>query len=844
MLYYTKTTAQTLQELDVSENGLSGSTATERLRIHGPNSIRVQGEPLWRKLLEPFMNVFMLVLFVAVLISLSHHAYLDAVIIGVIMTASAVIYYVQRFSTERILRSLQKHSEQKVEVLRDNKPIEISVEKLVPGDIIVLAEGEKVPADARILFADALRVDESQLTGESEPIGKHTDPLDGEKEVYEQANMLFQGSFIVAGDTTAVVVRTGNDTEFGQLAALTSDRTVTSPVQQKIDKLLAHIIAVVASIALVTFALSLARGMEVSESLRFVLALSVSAVPESLPVAISVVLVLGMRRMAARKALVRNMRAIESVGVITTIATDKTGTLTKNKLTVQEVWQPKRNKSDLAALVAHSVNRASHGMHDPLDIALHDYAEHEHAKPPTSAPVLRFPFDQATAMSGNLWHQGAGLELVVKGAPEAVLAHSDLTEGEHETALAALHHLTGQGYRVIAIAHISLAKRIDNLHELTRSERLTLDGYIAVADVLRPEAKKAISMALDAGVTVRMITGDHFETAYHIGRQLGMADNRSQVFDSRKMSVMSDDELRQIIDDTRVFSRVTPEHKYRILTLLKEKNITAMTGDGVNDVPALANAHVGVAMGSGAGIAKDAGDIILLDDNFKSIVEAMREGRAIFANIRRMLFYLLSTSTGEVMVMVGALLIGMPLPLVPVQILWINLVTDTSMVIPLGLEPGERDSMKQKPKSPDAPILNRFLIGRMVLVALTMAVLTLSLYGIFSGKYGHEYGQTIAFSALVVMQWANAFCSRSENESLFSRLRVLNGKFYVGLAIGASLQALAIFGPLGPLLHVTPVTIGDLVITSAIAFTVPIIVSEAHKLLGYLLRKRRTQVAA
>ena len=844
MLYYTKTTKQTLHELDVSENGLAGSAADERLRIHGPNSIRVAGDPLWRKLIEPFTNVFMLVLFVAVLISISHHAYLDAAIISVIMAASAIIYYVQRFSTERILRSLQKHSEQKVEVLRNNKPVEISAEKLVPGDIIILAEGEKIPADARILFAESLRVDESQLTGESEPIGKHTEPLDGEKEVYEQANMLFQGSFIVAGDTTAVVVATGNNTEFGQLAALTADRNIASPVQKKIDKLLSQIIAVVASVALVTFGLSLARGMELSESLRFVLALSVSAVPESLPVAISVVLVLGMRRMAARKALVRNMRAIETVGVITTIATDKTGTLTKNKLTVQEIWQPHGTKANLPSLVAHSINRANHGMHDPLDTALHDYAERERAALPKVAPVTRFPFDQATAMSGNLWHHGAGLELTVKGAPEAILSHSDLTEAEHEEATAALHSLTAQGYRVIAIAHTSLRTSITSFNELNRSTRLTFDGYVAVADVLRPEAKKAIAMALNAGVTVRMITGDHFETAYHIGRQLGMAENRSQVFDSRKMSVMSDDELRTVIDDTRVFSRVTPEHKYRILTLLKEKNITAMTGDGVNDVPALANAHVGVAMGSGAGIAKDAGDIILLDDNFKSIVEAMREGRAIFANIRRMLFYLLSTSTGEVMVMVGALIIGMPLPLVPVQILWVNLVTDTSMVIPLGLEPGERDSMNQKPKAPNAPILGRFLISRMILVALTMAILTLSLYAAFSAKYGHEYGRTIAFSALVVMQWANAFCSRSENESLFSRLRVINGKFYIGLAIGASLQALAIFGPLGPLLHITPVSIGDLIVSGVIAFVVPIIASEAHKLLGYILRKRRAKAAA
>jgi Ca2+-transporting ATPase len=844
MLYYTKTAKQTLAELEVSHNGLAPSEADERLRVHGPNSIRVASDPLWRKLLEPFMNVFMLVLFIAVIISLSHHAYLDAIIIAVIMAASAIIYYVQRFSTERILRSLQKHTAQMVEVVRDNKPVEIPVEQLVPGDIIVLAEGEKVPADARLLFAESLRIDESQLTGESEPISKQVDPLDGEKEVYEQSNMLFQGSFVVAGDATAVVVKTGNDTEFGQLAALTNHREVTSPVQQKIDRLLTRIIAVVASIAVVTFGLTLLRGMDLTESLRFVLALSVSAVPESLPVAISVVLVLGMRRMATKKALVRTMRAIETIGVITTIATDKTGTLTKNKLTVQETWQPRGVRTPLAQLIAHTVNRASHGMHDPLDTALHDYATHERIPAVTQTPVTRFPFDQATAMSGNLWHHGAGFELTVKGAPEAILARSDMTESEREAASLELHRLTAKGYRVIALAHYSLPHTIKSFNELNRADKLAFDGYVAVADILRPEAKKAIAAALSAGVTVRMITGDHFETAYHIGRQLGMVARRDQVFDSRRMSVMGDDELLEIIETTRVFSRVTPEHKYRLLSLLKERNITAMTGDGVNDVPALANAHVGVAMGSGAGIAKDAGDIILLDDNFKSIVDAMREGRVIFANVRRMLFYLLATNTGEVITMIGALIIGMPVPLVPVQILWINLVTDTSMVIPLGLEPGEKKNMTQKPKAPDAPILGRFLIWRMVLVALTMAALTLSLYAIFSAQYGHDYGRTIAFCSLVVMQWANAFCSRSDDESLFVRLRTLNGKFYIGLAIGVTLQAMAVFGPLGPLLHVTPVAIGDLVVTGLIAFTIPIVVSELHKLLGYILRRRAAQSAA
>ena len=832
MLYYTKTVRQTLQDLDVSESGLSNTEAEERLRIHGPNTIRVKGEPLWRKLIEPFANVFMLVLFIAAGISLFHNDTIDATIIIVIMAASAGIYYVQRFSTERILRSLQKHTVQTVQVLRDNKTIELDANLLVPGDIISLGEGEKIPADARIFTASSLRVDESQLTGESQPIDKQIDELSDGKEVYEQSNMLFQGSFIVAGEAKAIIVTTGNETEFGQLAALTSDAGGASPVQKKIDKLLSQVIAVVAAMAIIAFGLSMLRGMELSESLRFIIALSVSAVPESLPVAISVVLVLGMRRMASKKALVRTMRAIETIGAITTIATDKTGTLTKNKLSVVSTWQPAHANHILNELIAKAVNQNGSKMHDPLDTALDEYVLAKHVAKSHHTPVITFPFDQSVAMSGNLWHHGSSYELIVKGAPEHVLARSDLTENEREEAEKMLHQLTSDGNRVIAIAHNSMSRKIESFNELSRSNKLIFDGFVAVADILRPEAKKAIQTAVKAGVTVRMITGDHFETAYHIGRSLGMVETRDQVFDSRRMSVMSDEELEEVIGEIRVFSRVIPEHKYRILALLKKTDITAMTGDGVNDVPALVNAHVGVAMGSGAHIAKDAGDIILMDDNFKSIVYAMREGRTIFANIRRMLFYLLSTNAGEVLTMIGALIINIPIPLVPVQILWINLVTDTAMVIPLGLEPGEKSNMTKKPNKPGAPILGKFIISRMVLVALTMATMTLTIYIIFSNAYGHEYGRTIAFSALVVMQWASAFNARSDNESLFVRLRVFNGKFYAGLTIAVILQMLALFGPLGPLLHITPVSIGDLAITGFIAFTVPILLVEIHKFIG------------
>ena len=703
MHFYQSSSDEALRQLGSSSSGLSAVEVQRRQKRYGLNIIKVQSEPLWRIILEPFLDIFMLVLLIAAIISLWHGEAIDAIIIFVIAAISAVIFYIQRSSTDRVLRSLSRHDAQKVDVHRVNRTTRVDASQLVPGDVVSLAEGEKVPADIRLIRSANLRVDEAQLTGESLPISKQTDALTGTKEMYEQTNMLFQGSFVVSGTGTGVVVATGNQTEFGNLAMLSKRESTQSPVQRKIDTLITRVIAAVSAIALVAFGLSLLRGMDVLESLRFVMALAVSAVPESLPIAISVVLVLGMRRMAAKKALVHQMRAIETIGVITTIATDKTGTLTKNKLTVQQTWTPDEATENIDRIIGLVVNRAHAKSHDPLDIALNEYARKQSASP-RHAPIRDLPFSQAHAMSATVWHHGQQFRLYVKGAPEAILAACRVSARTKKRAGQMLDEMTARGYRVIGLATGKLDEAIDSFDQLGK---LTFAGFVAVADVLRPEAPRAIRAALKAGVSVRMITGDHFETAYQIGRELGMVENRDEVFDCRDMAKLSDEQLDAIVTKTKVFSRVIPEQKYRLLTILKKHHITAMTGDGVNDVPALTNAHVGVAMGSGSHIAKDAGDIILLNDNFKTIIDAMREGRTIIANIRRMLFYLLSTNTGELITMLGALLIGIKTPLEPVQILWVNLVTDTSMVIPLGLEPGEKQAMNRPPERPDAPILSR-----------------------------------------------------------------------------------------------------------------------------------------
>lgn len=828
MLYFTQSTEKTLKSLKTSTKGLSQKEVKTRLDAYGRNEVKANKTPIWKIIIEPFANVFMAVLGTAAALSVWQREWLDAGIIAFVMALNAIIFYIQTYSTQKVLRTLEKKSQQKVRVMRAGKEREIDAALLVPGDIVILGEGEKIPADGQIISANQLRVNESQLTGESEPISKNTAVVHSEAALYERTNMVYQGSFVIGGNASFVVTATANKTEFGAIASLVKKDDLVSPIQKKIDKLISQIIVVVLAIAVAAFALSIARGMELLEAIHFVLALTVSAVPESLPIAISVVLVLGMRRMAAKKALVQTMRSIETIGAVTTIASDKTGTLTQNKLSLATTWQPHGTTTDLTKHAINAISLGEHSLNDPLDIAINDFAKSEGITQ-RHKPFTSFSFDQDLAMSGSLWHHGKEYTLYLKGAPEHILHRSKLPAKDAKEAKKALNELTSNGYRVIAIAHTNVPKPFETLAEIPSKLSLHFDGFLAVADQLRPEAKKAVLAAQKAGVSVRMITGDHLETAYFIGQKLGMAKTRDQIFDAREMDNMTDEELSKTLKDVRVFARVIPEQKYRLLTILKRNNITAMTGDGVNDVPALSSANVGLAMGSGSQIAKDAGDIILLDDNFKTIIDALREGRTIISNVRRMLYYLLSTNAGEIMTMMFSLIIGLPLPLVPVQILWVNLVTDSFMVIPLGLEPADKKVLERKPTSPRAPILPRFMIVRVLCIALSIAVLTLGGFAYFLHTHGLEYARTVAFHVLVVTQISNAFCARSDIESLFTRIRTWSWPFYVGLAGTLATHGLSLFTPFGEFLHMVKLDTTDMLLTSAVAFVVPVIVSELLK---------------
>lgn len=819
--------------LETSEYGLQQQEAVKRLLEYGPNELQFDAQSLWSKIIEPFRSVFVLVLGFAAIVSYFTHEKIGTYIILAVLIINALIYYVQEYMTARVLRSLRQTAEQQCTVLRSGDKKLIPIRELVPGDIILLSEGQHIPADLRVLHDDSLLVDESALTGESLPVEKHSGVTPEHAALYERHNMLFRGTYVIAGTATAIVVETGMQTEFGAIAHLAAGRDAKSPMQHKIERTVSLLIRATAVVAVIVVGLAVIRGIEIGYAVVFALTVAVAMVPEGLPIALTVTIVFGMRRMAKKKALVRTFRAIEDIGQLTTIATDKTGTLTKNKLSVIDAWEIHAYQPVLPVL-AHAIGDHLN-VSDPLDHAFVQFVtKNKHRA--AGIMLKTFPFDQSLRMSGSVWATSKGADqklLSVKGAPEHIIRLSNLSSEERHLAESKMHHYASQGYRVIGVAVKKISSIPDNLESATNA-KFNFVGFVACADELRPEAKGAILSAQKAGITVRLITGDHFETAFNIAHMLNIASDRSQVASGHELPE-KDDTLAEFVKTKTVFARVLPNDKFRILKALQTTEIVGMTGDGVNDVPALSNAHVGIAMGSGSDIAKDASDMVLLDNNFATVIKGVYEGRIVYNNVRRMVLYLLSATFSQVLTLVAALLIGVPLPLTAVMVLWVNLITDTALVIPLGLEPAEGDEMKKKPRSPKEPLLTRMFVTRIIIVGITGAVVTLIPFiALIEAGYSQAYAQTVSFMVMIALQWVNAFHVRSERVSLFKRAKVINYKMVVGLGIAFILQMLVMFGPLGVLFDIQPVTIEHLLIPVVFAVIMLSIAVEVHK---YILRK-------
>lgn len=819
--------------------GLDSHEASRRLKEYGPNELTVKKTVLWRRLIEPFASYFVIVIIVAALLSVFEKKWFEAIVISVIVIINALIYYFQQFSVNRVLKTLRNKDKLKVTVIRDNDDISILGEELVPGDIVRIAEGLKIPADGRLVDANHVQCDEAVLTGESLPVHKHAGAIEGNKAVYDQDNMLFKGTYVKGGTGLLLVTNTGNKTQLGAINTLAAQADDgKTPIEKKIDNLTKKTLIGIGCISILVFALATVRGLELEEALRFTLSLTVSAVPAGLPVAMTLVLLFSARRMARQKALVKKISAMETLGAVTLIVTDKTGTITRNKLSVADTFTIHDSPHVFHETIRASLNINDGHAEDPLDEILYHSIAHIHT-PGFWKKVKEFPFDQQLRLSGTVWRHNDNYTLYLKGAPEQVLQHCKPGDARSR-AQEHLKQFTGKGYRTIGFAHRSLKSIPEKLNHTTLKD-INFDGFVALSDQLRQKVHLAISEARAAGIRVIMLTGDHVETAGYIAKQVGIVKDGSEVADSSVLAKGTPAQVRSALERIMAFGRVLPEYKYAMLKATKNYEITAMTGDGVNDIPALVEADVGLAMGSGTDAAKDASDIVLVNSNFHTIVNAIRAGRAVLANIRKMVVYLLSTSGGEVLTMLSALALGIPLPITAAMVLWVNLVTDGVAVIPLGLSPAESHQMQSPPKDPRSPLLDKVMLSRAILLAATMAVMVLIIFKMHLPK-GEVYAQTTAFLSLIVVQWANAFNMNYEFKSwLYNFVRP---NFVLIAAIGVSMLVnIAIFiTPLRTFFGIVPLAAFDAFIAIVLPVTAALLTCDMHKFIVKQLHKNRPAI--
>ena len=827
------------RELDTDgARGLSRDEAAARLLSFGPNELVERARvPAWRLFAGQFANTMILVLAAAAVITAVIGDRKDTVVIGAIIVLNAVVAFVQEYRAEQAMAALRRLTAEEAHVVRDGTPERIAAAGLVPGDLVVLSAGDVVPADLRLVEAQALRVDEATLTGESEPVGKSTEALgagDGTL-VAERRNLVFKGTAVTYGRGAGLVVATGMGTELGRIAALLQAHgTAPTPLQQRLAGLGRWMAVAALAVCAVVFTAGVARGEPVDLMFLTAVSLAVAAIPEGLPAVVTVALALGARRMAERNALVRKLPAVETLGSVTVICSDKTGTLTENRMVVERVWTPAgeysvtgdgyepagllRGDADPAAdahlavlaRVAAACNDAT--LHppdrvggrwqltgDPTEGALlalagklgvdRDTLERAH---PRRAEVA---FDAGRRRMTTIHADGDGHWVATKGALEALaplLGDSD--PAEVDAARRVAERWAADGLRVLALAERRAALVPDGAPDLLETD-LRLAGIVGITDPPRPEAKEAIADCRAAGIVPVVITGDHALTAGAVARRLGMPAEPGAVLTGADLDALDDERFASRVTGISLYARASPEQKLRIVDAWKRHGaVVAMTGDGVNDAPALRRADIGVAMGvKGTDVSKEAADMVLADDNFATIVHAVQEGRRIYDNIRRFVRYLLTTNSGEIWVMFLGPLVGLPVPLLPVQILWINLVTDGLPAIALGLEPAAAGTMRRPPRPPRESILAGGLWQHAVWVGLLMAAVVLPMQA--AARAAGWHWPTMVFTTLALLQLGHALAVRSERESFFTLGARSNPWLLGAVGVTAVVQVAIIYVP-------------------------------------------------
>jgi len=883
--------ADALEKLGSSRSGLTGEEAGERLRRHGPNELTEKGKtPAVIVFLRQFASPLIYILLIAVLVEFFiMHKATDAAVIMVVLTINAVIGFVQEMRTERAMEALKKLAVPHARVIRSGSVADTVAAHLVPGDVILLEAGDKVPADARLIESASLSIDESILTGESVPVEKFTEAIEGEAAVADMGNMVHMGCAVVNGRGYAVVTATGMNTEIGTITARIQDvKPPPTPLQRNVSRLGRYIGILVLTIITILIITGLFQGYTFDELFALAIAAAVSAIPEGLPVMVTVVLALGIRRMAQRNALIRKLPAVETMGAVNVICSDKTGTLTESEMTVRNMYIAGRSidvtgagyrpdgeflesgvklesvgDDDLllalriCALCNDSSLRLEEGkyrlMGDPTEGALlvaalkgelsQDALQKEQPR------LAELPFSSEKRYMATLHPCVDGKAITfVKGAEDRILALSrrvlekgqvvDLTPDKRAEIERINLAMASRALRVLALAYADCSPAPEKLSHEFLDGSLILVALVGMIDPPRAEAKKAVADCKAAGIKVMMITGDQTATATAIASELGLPGG--DALTGLELDALSDDEIKERIEHISVFGRVEPMHKLRIVDTLKSKGYTvAMTGDGVNDGPALRSADIGIAMGiKGTDVAREAADMVLTDDNFASIVSAVEEGRVIFSNIRRSVFYLLSTSIGELFLYIAAIIAGMPLPLVAVQILWVNLVTDGVCTIPLGMEPKHSNVLAEPPRRAKSGILYNGMLWRIIFMALIMSMITFSIFGWSLAGAGLEKARTIAFTLLVAFQWFNALNARSDRQSIFRLGFFSNRPLIGGIALAVLLQIMVIYlPPLQQVFYTVPLDLSDWGLIVLIALTL-LAIDELRKLIAPSLFNR------
>ncbi len=862
--WYQLDVEQVEQKLQVTTNrGLTSKQVEQRQKQYGYNALETaKHTPKWIIFLKQFQDFMVIVLLAATLIAGMLGEYVDAIAIMVIVFVNGFIGYFQEQKAEKSLEKLKELSAPMANVYRDKKWEKIMSRELVVGDIVKVTSGDRVPADIRIVKSSSLETEESALTGESLPVMKHAtaitrDDLDAQ----DQVNMGFMGTLVTRGSGIGIVVGTGMNTVMGQIASLMSNtKKIPTPLERKLAELGKILIVVAILLTILVVGLGVIQGHPVYQMFLAGVSLAVAAIPEGLPAIVTVALSLGVQRMIRKKAIVRKLSAVETLGCASVICSDKTGTMTENQMTVKEMFlngehlsvtgdgyeiegdfllgkqKLKREHPNLETMLVYgqlcnnSSLQVKKGHYyvdgDPTDgaliVAARKLGLSTHNVENFNV-IKEIPFDSDRKRMSVVVEDANGRRfLITKGAPDVLLPRCNyvldkdgrklLKQRDSDAISSAIDYMADKALRTIAISMKPLAKDV-TLESAFLEKDLTFIGLFGMIDPPRKEVKAAIEECRQAGIKTVMITGDHVKTATAIAKKLELLPEGGLVLEGQQLNQMSVAELEDVIEDVYVFARVTPEHKLKIVKAFQERgHIVAMTGDGVNDAPAIKASDIGISMGiSGTDVTKEASSLVLMDDNFATIKAAIQEGRNIYENIRKFIRYLLASNVGEILVMLFAMLLGMPLPLVPVQILWVNLVTDGLPAMALGLDQPEDDVMKRAPRSPREGVFARGLGFKIISRGILIGTVTLIAFMVtYQNNPEHlVYGQTIAFTTLVMAQLIHVFDCRSER-SVFDRNPFEN--MYLVLAVLSSILLLLVviyWPPLQPIFHTIALSLRD-----------------------------------